>query len=238
MGFTYYDSDAIRQHDQESLQHYGVLGMKWGERRFQNKDGSLTAAGKKHYEKTGEYGYKYHSHATKKYQRKAARAERKALKIEKKMFSDDAPSDGKASRGVIRGAKKIEKLGNKFDKYSKRAERSAELDAREQAAAKKISTGKAIVSRLLVGGTASKAYQQYNAMAGGNPGAATKGVSAVKAYYGGTLGSRAAKAAYIRKGEKDHGIVNRINKNMEKENKALQAADREAERRKKKWKNG
>lgn len=28
--------------------HYGVLGMKWGVRRYQNKDGSLTSAGKKH----------------------------------------------------------------------------------------------------------------------------------------------------------------------------------------------
>lgn len=29
------------------LTHHGILGMKWGVRRFQNKDGSLTAAGKK-----------------------------------------------------------------------------------------------------------------------------------------------------------------------------------------------
>lgn len=29
------------------LQHSGVLGMKWGIRRYQNKDGSLTAEGKK-----------------------------------------------------------------------------------------------------------------------------------------------------------------------------------------------
>ena len=28
------------------LYHYGVKGMKWGVRRYQNKDGSLTAAGK------------------------------------------------------------------------------------------------------------------------------------------------------------------------------------------------
>ena len=33
--------------DYNYLAHYGVLGMKWGVRRYQNKDGSLTAAGKK-----------------------------------------------------------------------------------------------------------------------------------------------------------------------------------------------
>lgn len=31
------------------LQHHGVKGQKWGVRRFQNTDGSLTAEGKKRY---------------------------------------------------------------------------------------------------------------------------------------------------------------------------------------------
>jgi hypothetical protein len=31
------------------IAHHGILGMKWGIRRYQNKDGTLTEAGKRHY---------------------------------------------------------------------------------------------------------------------------------------------------------------------------------------------
>lgn len=33
------------------LVHHGIKGQKWGVRRYQNEDGSLTAAGRKQYDK-------------------------------------------------------------------------------------------------------------------------------------------------------------------------------------------
>ncbi len=35
--------------DDDYLAHYGILGQKWGVRRYQNSDGTLTPAGYKHY---------------------------------------------------------------------------------------------------------------------------------------------------------------------------------------------
>ena len=47
------------------LEHHGVKGMKWGVRRYQNEDGSLTSAGKKKYALKGYSEDAYNSNKTK-----------------------------------------------------------------------------------------------------------------------------------------------------------------------------
>lgn len=69
------------------LYHYGVKGMNWGERRWQNEDGSLTEAGYIHYgyakknKKTGEV----------KYNQKAIDA--RNARLQKKLDKDKAKGD-------------------------------------------------------------------------------------------------------------------------------------------------
>ena len=43
------DNNRFKKYIPNELKHHGILGQKWGVRRFQNEDGSYTAAGKERY---------------------------------------------------------------------------------------------------------------------------------------------------------------------------------------------
>lgn len=49
------DDNRFKKYLPEELKHYGILGQKWGVRRFENEDGTLTEEGKRRYYKNKKY---------------------------------------------------------------------------------------------------------------------------------------------------------------------------------------
>ena len=81
----------------DELMHYGVMGMKWGVRRYQNKDGSLTAKGKNRFDKVASN------------ERLAKRQTRQALSMH-------INNKKKVDYSIDATKRKIDKLYDKMDK--------------------------------------------------------------------------------------------------------------------------
>ena len=112
------------------LYHHGVKGQKWGVRRYQNADGSLTEDGKSHYNKAYSKGVnKLKKKKTKvnklilksdKYQAKSDKAFAKSYRATFQSSADSWTSKGykwkrKASRYKYK-ASKVTKSGEKYYK--------------------------------------------------------------------------------------------------------------------------
>ena len=91
--------------DDSYLEHFGVRGMKWGQRRYQNKDGSYTSAGKKRRD-----NYDTRSQMKSKYER--------SIKENKKTLSEE-----------LKDLKELEKYGKHSNAFKKdKKDRSMDND--------------------------------------------------------------------------------------------------------------
>lgn len=104
------------------LYHHGIMGQKWGIRRFQNEDGTLTAAGRARLKRTG------------KYEVRNAKLEKKVASLDKKAADARAKANEIHAKNDLGGVDKYIKKASKYDvksaKYEKKA--SKESDAYEK----------------------------------------------------------------------------------------------------------
>jgi len=158
------------------LYHYGILGMKWGVRRFQNKDGSLTELGKERY-----YKYKTDVEKAKAEVSKAKAAYKKTLTDYYKKTKGGLVYDSKATDKLIKAAKDLQyakddlsdaKVKVKMSRQAKKSDRQIKFEQKykeqgmnqeeaELAAYKRVRTEKIIAVTAGMAITAAAAYVAY-----------------------------------------------------------------------------
>ena len=118
-----------------TLMHYGILGMKWGVRRYQNADGSYTAAGKARRNGKSDTASKK-TKSSKPARPKKTTAERVAERAAKEKLKT-LQLEEKAKRAEAKTRIKTAREAEKREEYASRI-KAAEAKKSERLAEKKV----------------------------------------------------------------------------------------------------
>ena len=145
---------TVNQND--TLCHYGVLGQRWGIRRYQNKDGTLTAAGKK---RLDDYKKKEIVASDKKWDKTKAKYMKRVTKAYEK--GTNALNEGKLSKAAKYDKKYIDaQKGYCYAHAMKLTERKeiAKMSYKDMNKEKAAVGQKYVEDILVTGGTLASTY--------------------------------------------------------------------------------
>ena len=143
----------------DELYHHGILGQKWGVRRYQNLDGSLTSAGKARYGDSGK--------TEKQIRREAKLSEKQEWKARKKeMLKDSATVYKMTDKEILEKIGRLEREKRLMDLTYERL-----TSPRDPYANMMVKSGKKIVENFIAG---AGAYT-LNSLTGMIPSVGNKG---------------------------------------------------------------
>lgn len=153
---------------ENELYHYGVLGMKWGVRRYENYDGSYTQRGVKRYKAASE-----------KYERAKSKLN-EAKKTQDKSFIKTAKRNVKDSKSELNKSYKRLSMDKKADQGKRLYQKGKTISGnyRVNAIAQ---TGIVVGSRVVSSFIASKGNTKYATLAGAAIGIGGTAVNAILA---------------------------------------------------------
>ncbi len=110
------------QCDPNYLEHYGKKGMHWGERKYQNPDGTLTAEGREHYGVGERQETRGRDIYEKQQIRRMNRAYNKVSRLDRRIIGE----------GTARQNRKLEKARNKYAEAQGNLDKYHNSSAEEQ----------------------------------------------------------------------------------------------------------